>query len=147
MWRAKACRTGAEIPYAFGTCTPKYASFALAFGSASSLSSRSTPALPSFSAALWRRAELERFLGVEEDCDRPFIYQLHRHHGLKNSGRDGDSHSLHRHRKLFVKRLGFFWRSGGDKTGPALPARVSVERELRNDESGAFHVQERPVHF
>ena len=49
-----------------------------------------------------RSARLERFFGIEEDCDRAFIHQLHGHHGLKNSRRDAYAQFSQSCAKFFV---------------------------------------------
>src|SRR5215510_7701295 len=48
-------------------------------------------------------ARSECFFGVEEDRDRAFIDQLHGHHSLKDSGRDGDANAAERFAEFFVK--------------------------------------------
>src|SRR5882724_12519891 len=101
------------MPCAFGTLTPKYSIFALTRGSATLCNSRSTAAFVQTvaEAGAWRA--LERFVGIEEDCDRPFIHQLHGHHRLKNPRRHGDSNPAQSRAKLFVQRLGQFRRRRG----------------------------------
>src|SRR4029077_3308729 len=121
---------------------PKYANFARTLGSASFFSSRSAAAFVHLFVVFERRPELERFFGVEKDCDRPFIHQLHGHHRLKNSSRNADAEILNRQRKLFVELLGLLRRSSGDETWPALAARVAVQRKLRNNQGRTLHVQQ-----
>src|SRR6266446_10548057 len=130
MRRAKACSTGAEIPCALGTFTPKYAIFARTLGSASLFISRRIAALVHFPSLGRTTLCLECFVGIEEDCDRPLIHQLHGHHRLKDSRRHVDSKSPQRRRKFFVQRLGFFRRSGTNEARPALSARVAIQRKL-----------------
>ena len=89
----------------------------------------------------------ERFFGVEEDCDRTFIDEFHGHHSLKDSSCDGNAESAERFAEFFVELPGEFRWSSGDKTGPALAARVAIECKLGDDERGTFHVQKRKVHF
>src|SRR4029077_2589076 len=126
---------------------PKYANFARTLGSASFFSSRSAAAFAHLLVVFARRPALERFFGVEKDCDRPFIHQLHGHHRLKNSSRNADAEILNRQRKLFVKLLGLLGRSSGDETWAALTARIAVKRKLRNDEGRTAHFQQRAIHF
>src|SRR5271170_5745140 len=147
MRRASTCSTGVDIPRAFATLTPKYANFARTFGSASLCNSRRTAAFVHFSVAFERPAELERFGGVEKDRDRTFIYQLHGHGGLKNARRHSDSQSPECRAKLFVPRLGGFWRRRGHETRAALSTRVAINSKLRNDQCTAADVQQRKVHF
>src|SRR5229473_7552921 len=112
---------GAEIPCAFGTSTPKYAIFARTFGSASALSSRKTAAFvqrTEFCAPL----RLECFIGIEEDCDRAFIDQLHGHHRLENSRGDIYAKFAKRFTESFVESFGLFRRRRRDEGGPPLPA-------------------------
>src|SRR6266849_10174635 len=140
MCRANACSAGCEIPCAFGTLTPKYAIYARTRGSASFFNSRSTRARVQPSAARLGKTRLESFFGIEEDCDRAFIDQFHGHHGLKNSCRYADSQPAQRCIKLLILGRGFVrWRRG-NKAGPPLPARITVQRKLRNDQRGALDV-------
>src|SRR5713101_10185691 len=122
MCFANWCNTGAEIPCAFGTRTPKYAIFARTFGSASPTSSRNT-AVFVHCADFCPSLPLERFVGVEEDRDRAFIDQLHGHHRLKNPGGDIHAKFAKRFAEFFVESFGLFRRRCRDKPGPPLPAR------------------------
>src|SRR6266851_1958617 len=75
---------------------------------------------------------LECFFGIEEDCDRPFIHQLHRHDRLKNSRRDVHTQISQRPAKLFVQRFRHLRWSRRNKTRPPPSTRISVQRKLRN---------------
>src|SRR5580692_10865158 len=90
---------------------------------------------------------LERFFAVDKDCDRTFIHQLHRHHCLKNSASHLNAKILQRVTKLFIELLRDFRRRCGNITGPALPARVTIQRELRHRQRFAFHLEQRAIHF
>src|SRR6266436_2246791 len=147
MCRANACSTGCGIPCAFGTLTPKYAIFARTCGLASFFSSPSTRARVQPPAARLGETRLEGFFGVEKDCDRAFINQFHGHHGLKNSCGYADSQPAQRCIKLLIQCRGFVWWRRGNKAGPPLPARITVQRKLRNDQRGALNLQQRPVHL
>src|SRR2546421_7472003 len=61
---------------------------------------------------------LERFVGIEEDCDRAFIDQLHRHHRLENSGCDAHAKLAKRFAEFFVQGFGLFWRCSRDEAWP-----------------------------
>src|SRR5262249_29225551 len=89
----------------------------------------------------------ECFFGIEEDGDRTFIDELHGHHSLKDSGRDEDAEAAKSFAIFFVKLLGQLRWGRGDEAGPPLAARVAVQRELRDDERGAFDLKKREVHF
>src|SRR5271165_359001 len=52
-----------------------------------------------------RPPDLERFVGVEEDRDWTFIYQLHGHSGLKNTSGHTDTETCQRCTKLIVERF------------------------------------------
>src|SRR6266436_5768092 len=91
MRRDSPCKTGCEIPYAFGTLTPKYAILARTLGLASLFNSRRTLVRLQRSALCLREELLKRLVRVEEDCERAFIDQLHRHHRLKNSSGYGNA--------------------------------------------------------
>src|ERR1700675_3243436 len=103
MRRARACKTGCEIPYAFATLTPKYAIFARTLGFASLCNSRRTLVRLQRSAVCLRE-RLKRLVRVEEDCDRTFIDQLHRHHGLKKSRRHGNAKFAQDLVEFFIQR-------------------------------------------
>src|SRR6266478_5648249 len=90
---------------------------------------------------------LESLVGVEEDRDRPFIDKLHGHHCLKNSGRHSHTEFAKRRAKFIIQGFGLLWRGGRNKARPPLPACVAVQRELRDDQRTAPHVQQRAIHF
>src|ERR1700682_369604 len=129
MCFANWCNTGTEIPYAFGTCTPKYAIFARTFGSASPASSLNTAAFVQ-RAGFCTLLRLKRFFGIEEDRDWAFIDQLHGHHRLENSCGDVHSQLAKRFAKFFVESSRLFRRRSRDEAWPPLPARIAVGREL-----------------
>src|SRR5438445_943578 len=141
------CSTGAEIPSDMGTFTPKYAIFARTFGFASLLSSRTTADFVHCAAFFCVRRCLKCFVGIEEDCDRAFIDQLHGHHRLENSGCHGDTELAQRFAEFLVERFGQFRRRRSNETRPPLPARIAIKRELRDDQGAAFHIQQRAVHL
>src|ERR1700751_3450786 len=86
------------------------------------------------------REGLKRFVGIEEDGDRAFIDQLHRHHSLKQSRGYGDAYLLQSLTEGLVKGPSPVGRCSGDKAGPAAAARIAIEGELRDDQCRAFHV-------
>ena len=90
---------------------------------------------------------LEKFIGIEEDGDRTVVDDLDRHVRLKDSGCDAYSERLQGADKFFVERSALLRRCGVNEAGPALAARVAVERELRNGEYCAAHLQQRAIHF
>src|SRR5208283_103579 len=90
---------------------------------------------------------LERFVRINKDCDRAFIDQLHRHHRLKNSRPHSYAQPPHRFTKLFVQFLRQFRRCRRNEARPPLPSRIAVQRELRNHQRLALHVQQRTVHL
>src|SRR5258708_179248 len=126
MRLASACKTGAEIPKAFGTRTRKQAIFSRTRGFARRLNSRSTRALVQRSPPGLRGEDLEGLVGIEEDRDGAFIDQLHGHHCLKNSGGYGNAKRAQRGVELLIESGGFFGWRGGNKAGTALPARVAI---------------------
>src|SRR4029077_7066045 len=115
--RASLCNTGTEIPYALGTFTPKYAIFARTLGFASIFNSRRTAAQLHFPVRAGTLL-LECLIRVEEDCDRPFIHQLHGHHPLENPRRYVDAERPQRRFEFFVQLLRLFRRRRGDETWP-----------------------------
>src|SRR5713226_5928265 len=104
---------------------------------------------PSERSSLNVRAQfhLECFVGVEEDRDRAFINQLHRHHRLKNPSRHWHAEFAKRRAKFIIQGFGLLGRSGRNKARPPLPACIAVKRELGHHQRTAFHVQQRPVHL
>src|SRR5215467_4394469 len=70
---------------------------------------------------------LEGLVGIEENCDRTLIRQLHRHHSLKDAGGHGDAELAQSIAKYFVKRSGFVRRSGRDEARAPTAARVAVQ--------------------
>src|SRR5438132_10410762 len=106
------------MPSAFGTFTPKYGIFARTVGSARLLSSPRAAVLVHCGAFLGVPPRLKRFVGIEEDCDRAFIYQLHRHHRLENSGRHGHTEFLQRFAEFLVERFGVLRRRRSNKAWP-----------------------------
>src|SRR5712664_345896 len=111
-------------------------------------SSRNARAQFHFSLGTCRmERRLECFVGVEEDRDRAFIDQLHGHHRLENTGCDVHAKLAKRFAEFFVESFRLFRRRSGDEAWPALPARIAVKRELRDDQGAAFHLQQRPVHL
>src|SRR5436190_12628618 len=123
---ASACSTGAEMPSDLGTFTPKYAIFARTLGFASLLSSRSTADFVHCTAFFCVRGRLKCFVGIEEDCDRTFIHQLHGHHRLENSGCHGNAEFAKRFAEFVVQRFGLLRRRRGDEAWPPLSARIAV---------------------
>src|SRR5690242_2909075 len=103
---ANPCSTGAEIPCALDTRTPKYSIFARTLGSARDFSSRNTDALVHTGLLSGATFHLESIVRIEEDGDRTFIDQLHGHHSLKNSGRDCDAQLAKRLAEFLVERFG-----------------------------------------
>src|SRR5262245_20860525 len=73
---------------------------------------------------------LEGLVGVEEDRDRAFIRQLHRHHSLKDAGGHGDTEFAQGFTEYFVKSLGQLRRGGRDEARAPAAACVAVQREL-----------------
>src|SRR5438477_1370905 len=144
---ASVFSTGAEMPSDLGTFTPKYAIFARTLGFASLLSSRSTADFVHCAAFFCVRRRLKCFVGIEEDCDRAFIDQLHGHHRLENSSCHGDTEFAQRFAKFLVEGFGQFRRRRSNETRPPLPARIAIKRELRDDQGAAFHIQQRAVHL
>src|SRR5438552_4549630 len=136
-----------KYPSDLGTFTPKYAIFARTFGFASFLSSRKMAALVHRATFLCVLGRLECLGGIEKDCDRAFIDQLHGHHRLENSGCHGDAEFAQRFAKFLVEGFGQFRRRRSNETRPPLPARIAIKRELRDDQGAAFHVQQRAVHL
>src|SRR6266581_2157949 len=89
----------------------------------------------------------KRLVGVEEDGDRAFIDKLDGHHSLKYPGRYGDSKLAKPFGEFFIERFRLVRWSGGDEARPALPSRVAVERELRDNQRAAVRVEQRSVHL
>src|SRR5580704_1100266 len=94
-----------------------------------------------------RRRGLERFFGIDKDCDRSLIHQLHRHHCLENSASHLNAKVLQRVAKVLIESLRDLWRRRGNITGTALPARVTIQRELRYGQRFALHLEQRAIHF
>src|SRR6266568_4602117 len=136
------------MPCALATRTPKYSIFARTRGSSSDFNSRSTAAFVQrgLSSAATKCC-LEGVVRIEEDGDWAFINQLHGHHGLKNSSGDGNTQLAQRFAKFLIKRFCEFRRGRGDEAGPALAARIPIQRELRNSKRAAFHIKQRAVHL
>src|ERR1700735_721932 len=66
---------------------------------------------------------------------------------LEHPGLNADAMRTQRYNKFIVKRLAQFRRSSLNKAGPALPARIAIQRELRYSENRATRVEYRAVHF
>src|SRR6266478_6250543 len=98
-------------------------------------------------ALLQANSPLEGFVGIEEDCDWAFIDQLHGHHRLENAGGDVHAKLAKRFAKFFVQSFRQFRRRRRNEAGPPLPARIAVERKLRNHQRAALHFQQRTVHL
>src|SRR5215470_15484628 len=79
---------------------------------------------------LWRERGLKCTVRVEEDRDRAFIDQLHRHHGLKNSRCHTYAQFSECLAKFFIQTLGEFWRCSRDEAWSPLPPSVAVESKL-----------------
>src|SRR3984893_2542336 len=90
---------------------------------------------------------LERFFGIEEDCDRTFIDQLHGHHSLKYSAAHRDTKGLQGFAEFLVELFGKCGRAGGNEGGAALAACVAIQSELRDHQRGALCVEDGAVHF
>src|SRR5713101_6178549 len=103
MRRASAWSTGAEIPCAFSTFTPKWAILARTRGFACRSSSRRTLAFVHAFKPAAASTRLEHLVRIEEDRDRAFIHQLHRHHGLKHTCAGRDTERAELGHKLFVE--------------------------------------------
>src|SRR5579871_2661151 len=69
-----------------------------------------------------RAPTLERFFGIDEDGDRPFIHKLHGHHRLKNAPPYFDAQAAQGVAELAVQRARQLRGSRGDETGPPLAA-------------------------
>src|ERR1051325_7080342 len=80
----------------------------------------------------------ERVIRVEENRDWAFIDQLHGHHRLKNSSGDSDAQLAQRLTKFVIECFCEFRLGRGDEARPPLPARVAVQRKLRNGQGAAF---------
>src|SRR5260370_24030527 len=135
------------MPCALGTRTRKYYIFARTRGSRRDCSSRNTPVFVHCRGPSRKTRRLERIVRVEEDSDWAFIDQLHGHHGLKNSSSDRNAQLAERLAEFVIKRLGKLGGCRSNKAGPSLPPRIAVQRELRNGQSAAFNLEQRPVHF
>src|SRR2546430_8900569 len=85
---------------------------------------------------------LESVFRIEEDGDGALIDQLHGHHGLKNSGGDGNAQIAERLAELVIERFCKLWRRRSNEAGPPLAARVAVQRELRDGQRTAFEVEQ-----
>src|SRR5207302_600239 len=130
---ASACSTGAEIPCAWGTRTPKYSIFVRTRGSASDCNSRKTAAFVQSGRSSGAAPRLERVVRIEEDSDRAFIDQLRRHHGLKNSRGNGDAQFAQLLTEFLVKSFRQIRRRRSHKAWPPLPSRIAIQGELRMD--------------
>src|SRR5713226_153031 len=73
---------------------------------------------------------LKILIRVEEDCDRAFIDQLHRHHRLKNSGSYANAKPAQGFIEFLIQRSRKLRRRRGNEARAALPARVTVQSEL-----------------
>src|SRR5215467_1610799 len=118
------------MPCALGTRTPKYSILARTRESASDFSSRNTAAFVHDGERSVAVRGLERVVGIDEDCDRTFIDQLHGHYGLENSRCDVYTKFSELLAKFFIQSLGQLQWGGGNETRPTLPPRVSVESKL-----------------
>ena len=72
---------------------------------------------------------LEVLLRIQKNGDRAFIDELHGHHSLKDSGRNGNAKAPQSFAELFIELPGKFRRSGGDEAWAALAARVAALAE------------------
>ena len=66
---------------------------------------------------------------------------------LEHSGLDANSQFAQRFHEFSVQFFSQFGRRGVHKTRPPLPARVSIQSELRNGQDFAARIRERTVHF
>src|SRR5438874_5191519 len=95
-----ACSAAGRIRFILCTISARlagYPSCPLSSANRSASCNRARRIRPAFTSQL--------LVGIEEDCDRPFIHQLHGHHRLKNSRAHVDSHFSQRLPKFFIERF------------------------------------------
>src|SRR5580704_17995856 len=89
----------------------------------------------------------KKFNGIEQDGHRAVVHQLNGHVRLKDSRLDVHAECLQRADEFVVERFTLFgWRCL-DETWATLATRIAVERELRDRENCAAHVEQRAVHL
>src|SRR5438876_3799419 len=148
MFRASSSSFGLETPKTFFARIPNCAIPSMFRFSATPFSLSTARSIFQVSVPCPARARpLERLVRIEEDCNRPFIHQLHRHHRLKNSRRNSNVQFAQCFAKFFIERLRLFRRRCRNKTRTPSSARIAVKRELRDDQRTALHIQQRAIHL
>jgi hypothetical protein len=88
-----------------------------------------------------------RFLGVQQDRYGAIVDQLNYHMRLEDTGFNPNAESAQASNEFFIKSIGVLRWRGLDVRRPAAAARVSIQRELRDDERGTANLYEGAVHL
>src|SRR5262245_22716301 len=92
------------------------------------------------SRARWQAGGSKELLRVEQQCNWPFVDELHVHHGAKPSGLDRNAALPGQPNQRFIERFGRTWCHRTDKRGATTLSAVTVERKLADEQKRAAHV-------
>src|SRR5207302_10895516 len=90
---------------------------------------------------------LKLLVRIEQYGNWAFIDQLHGHHRLKNSCSDLNAKVAQRLIEFFVQCRRLLRRRRRNKPWPPLPARITVQRELRDHQRRTLYVEQRTIHL
>jgi hypothetical protein len=93
------------------------------------------------------QTQLERLVGIQQDCNRAVVHDFDGHVRLKDSGLDANAQPSQSPTKLVVQFPAQLGRRCLYETRPPLPARVAVQCELRNCKCCAARIEQRTIHF
>jgi len=94
-----------------------------------------------------KQLDSKQLATVQQQRDGAIVDESDVHVLLKAARLDVDALAADFRAETFVKLVGLFWPGGVDETRAATFSRVTVERELTDDEHRAADVCEREIHF